>query len=609
MSVSIERRSASRGRLAKVGLIVGFLALLVGVLAARGRPATGYELSLYTQTPTVFWGGVGVAVAAGGLAALGARGRARDGGLVLTGLSILSVAALPIVRGYYFYGAGDSLSHLGWAREIAAGALEPTNLLYPGVHTTTVFVGAVFDVPLTTAMLYVVLVAYMLVFVLFVPLCVQLLDGSRRAVAIGLLGALLFIPINNVSVHPFAHPASQAILFFPFVLYLTLRYVTRRPWAGSAPDSVTAIGVLLAVTTSAVVLIHPQQALNVVVVFVAIVAVQVVYRVWRSGHPITSHRPLYAQTALLVVVFALWAPRFQRVRGSASSTILGLLGQGPTAGEVVTQKSVSIAAIGGNIGALFFKLFFPALVFSLLAAGLMVYVVRGRLDDDRRDANALLVYLTVALVPLFLVFLLLVVSATGDMYFRYQGFIMVPVTVLGAVAVSRALRRAGEREGRSPVRALVAVGFVVLLTLSMVAFHPSPYIYQPTPQVTERQAEGYTATFVHRAPGVEFIGVRGGPRRFVDAAYGTQRARTTLQFPGYEDVLVPGVFNRANYTSAFGDRRYMAVSSTTYAREVGLYDGFRYEQQGFDALDASPGVSRVRTNGGFTLYLIDGRDR
>lgn len=608
----------------KVGLTVGFLALLGAVLLARQAPATGYELSLYRSTPVAVWGCLALAAATGVGVALtvdradrGGPNRLRDAGLVLAGAATLAVVAMPLLRGYFFVGAGDSLSHLGWARELAAGSLAPVNLLYPGVHTTAVFIGAVTGLPLRIALMLVVLGCYTLVFVLFVPLCVRLLDDSRLALAIGVLAALLLAPVNGISVHITAHPASQAILFFPFLLYLVLRYSTR-PWRTrgvggasrpAADDRVTAVGILLALASSAIVLVHPQQALNVVLFFGAIATVQALYRRRSADHPIATHRPLYAQTALVAAAFLLWAPRFPRVRGAVISTVTSVILEGPSAGTVVADKSVSLVAVGGSLLVVFVKLFLPALVLSIVAGGLLFALFTGRLSDERPDGTSLLTYLAAALIPLFAVFLLLVASSAGDMYFRYQGFIMVPVTILGAVGLARAAHALEGKRARTGVRVGLVVLFLLLLPIGAAAFHSSPHVYKPNQHVPESQADGYAAAFEHREPGTEFRGIRGGPRRYVDLAYGTERARTTLEFPGYREGVGEAVFTRANYTELRDEDYYLSVTDAERESETRLYDGFRYGEAGFRALETTPGVNRVRANDGFSLYRIDAADR
>jgi len=69
------------------------------------------------------------------------------------------------------------------------------------------------------------------------------------------------------------------------------------------------------------------------------------------------------------------------------------------------------------------------------------------------------------------------------------------------------------------------------------------------------------------------------------------------------------VFVKANYSDAFEEPRYMAISESTYQREVVLYNGFRYPERGFERLRTSPGVDRVHSNGEYRLYLVGNESR
>lgn len=288
---------------------------------------------------------------------------------------------------------------------------------------------------------------------------------------------------------------------------------------------------------------------------------------------------------------------------------MSVLLRGSTAGTVVAAKSVSLTVIGGNLYGVFFKLFLPALVLSLLAAGLILALATGRLGEERSDATAFLLYLTAPLVPLFGVFLLLLISSSGDMYFRYHGFIMVFVTILGAIALARVVRALESDGTRTGVRFALVATFLLLLPMGAVAYHSSPYVYQPTPHVTEGQMEGYAGAFEHRQAGTPFVGVRGGPRRYVDAAYGTQYATDELAFPGYENGINGSDFRQRDYLQQFEQDHYMVVSDAAYDREVRLYNGFRYDAGGFRALETTPGVNRIRANDEVQQYLINGTER
>jgi len=608
-------------RTTKLALLVGYLAFLVAVLVAHETPARSYELSLYANTPAVTLGGLGLALLVSILVVLATDHRSRgfDAGRLLGASAGLGVLTLPILRGYTFYGSGDSLSHVGWAREIAAGTLSPGNLLYPGIHTLTVAIGSLGDVPLTQANMYVVLFLFPLLYVVFLPLTAAVILGSKRALGIGLLAALLFTPINNISVHAAAHPASQTILFLPFVLYLAFRYVTsgtasasdRESTAGNrtATDGGTSrhlhgygFGVVLALTAVSAVLLHPQQALNIALCFAAITGFQLLMAHRSVPRSIGHHRILHLQTGVFVVAFAAWAPRFERVQGAFGSTIASIIGQGATAGNVVSAKSASVTSIGGSVPILFTKLFLPALVCSLLAFAVVLVGLRNRFGD--RETTTFVRYLTMALVPVSGVFLVVLAAASGDMYFRYQGFIMVPVTILAVVALVRGRDWVGARTTPGTGTTLVLVVLLVLVPVGLVTAHSTPYVYQPTQHVPDSEIAGYANAFEHRAPGVPFTGLRSGPRRFVDLHYGTHQARTTLEFPGYEAGVQPAVFRNASYRETYDQPRYLAVTESSRDLEVALYRGFRYPAEGFQALERTAGVNRIRSNDGFDLYYI-----
>jgi hypothetical protein len=595
--------------LSRLALCAGFVALAVGITFAVRTPSGGYEVDLYRATPLGFWLGVGTALTVATVVALRSPSPQRTGAVatLLAGLAVLSVYALPVLRGYYFYGAGDSLSHLGWTRELAGGSLSAFDLLYPGVHSIALSYGVVGGVRFPVAITVAVLVVFPAVYLLTVPLCVELLTSDPYASRIGLLSALLVLPINNVSVHPVAHPTSQAILFAPFVVYVGLRFAVTRADDGAGGPSgtatVAALTALFAVAAAGIVLVHPQQALNAVGLFLAAVAVQAAVRWRRLDHPIATHRWLVLPTAILVVLFFAWTPRHPRATGATTSVLQSIFLQGATAGDAVGSRSVSLATLGGSLPELFVKLFLPSLLFILLAGGLVAWMLAGHDDDRRRDG--VVAYVVASLVPLGVAFGVFFVSASGDQYFRYLGFIMVSVTLLGATAVVEGAARLREADRDLTAVLAPAVWFLLLAGLALVALHPSPYMYQPSAQVSENHLAGYANSFDHRLEDVRFTGVRSGPRRYVDATYGTDRARFGLEFPGYESAVPEPVFNDATYATYYDNDRYLGITNRDRAREVWLYQGLRYRAAGFRALETTPGVNRVRANQEFQLYYLD----
>jgi peptidoglycan/LPS O-acetylase OafA/YrhL len=467
-----------------------------------------------------------------------------------------------------------------------------------------VFAARVAGVPLALANEYVVLVAAPLAFLLFVPATVRLFVDHPHTTLVGLLAAAAFAPINNISVHPVAHPASQAILLFAFVLYLTLAVAAGALTSRSRSGRGRLVGgsALLALAGASMVFVHPQQGLNLAGFLGGMAALQAVARRTRPEHSIADTRSLLPHTALVGGVFLLWAPQFERVRGALVVTFGSLIEGGGTGAAVVADKSTSLTSVGGSLLEVFLKLFGVAAVLSLLAAAVFLLAAR------RHRRRPLLLLIAAGLVPVGGVFLAVFAAGMGDQYFRYQGFLMVPVTVVGAVGLLWAVQRLSLAGGERAGLTVAVVLMLVLTPAGLVALHSSPYVYKPTQHVTATGIDGHAAAFEHRAPAVPFTGLRGGPRRYVDYHYGTERARERLAFPGYRQGTPPSVFLAANYSAAFGEPRYLVTTEATRVQETELYDGFRYPERGFRALTRTPGIDRVRASDGFWLYYADGGD-
>jgi len=586
----------------KALLAVGFLAFAGAILLAHSRPATGYELSIYRSTPLGFWIGTSLA----GLVALtaaftpSATRRLRATGFALAVAAVMGVFALPIIRGYFFYGGGDSMTHLGWARELDAGTGSPFGFIYPAVHMLSVFLADLSGFELTYTLQFVPLVIFPLISVVFMTLCVRYLTDSRWALPIGIATGLLLVPVNNLSIHLLPHPSSQAVMFLPIVLYLVFRFVNEPSgrFAFSTPT-----GIALGLVCVALVFIHPQESMSLVLLLGAIALVQFVYRRFRPTDRIAHHRPIYAHTLLTLLVFATWLPQHDRPIDRINFVIMQFQDVGTTTGGEAEAQTASLAALGGSIEELFIKLMGVTLLIGLCAAVLIGLNMLGRLSNKAAGRSALITYLTAGLVPLSIVFLIVFVADQGDHYFRFMGFIMVSVTILGATAIAEAASRAQLSISRKTVTTVLILLFGAMLIMQTLVVHPSPYYYQSNNHVTEGSMDGYEIAFEHRAEETLFTSPRSGPRRYVDAYYGRPTAREAMNFPGYRTGVNETAFNE-DLASFYDTDRYLMIRQADRTNEMELYRGLRFSQTGFDQLEAESDIYRLQDNGDATLYLL-----
>lgn len=590
----VESRESSASTLWTVVLGVGFATLSMAVVAAYTHPAASYELSIYRRTPELYWVGLAVAVGTSLLLSLFGPSRRglRGGTFLLAYAGFVSFVALPVVRGYYYLGAGDSLTHLGLVKDLAGGTLAPFEFLYPAVHLTALWTGSLLGVEFTHAIQLVVVVFFAL-FLLFVPLCVRTMVPDGRALLVGLFSAGLFLPINNVSVFRMAYPFGQAVLFFPVVLYVVLRFVR------GGNESRFAFGVTLLLTSTALILVHPQLGLGVVLLLAFSTAFQYLYGRVRPASPVARHRSLAVPTVSTGAFYLLWIRNKPPAR-SLTEAVVNSLQSGLLVGDEVARTSGSAGSVGTSIEVMAFKLFFVSAVFSLLAGALMVLSITGHLRERDRELDVLVKYLTVGIVPLLLLFAVLFVTSIGQLYFRYVGAITAVVTILGAVALAE--RVAAPREPSTGVRTAVAVLFAVLVPLSLLTVYFSPYILRGSGHVTEQRMSGYETAFEHRDDAISYVGIRRGPDREAHAVYGLEKSNDLASFR--RAGRVPADVFDSNLSRHYGRDWYFPVSESSYRVEVGLYDGFRYSERGFRRLQSSPGIDRVQSNGEFHLYLL-----
>ncbi|WP_152436460.1 MFS transporter [Halosimplex carlsbadense] len=573
--------------------------MLVAVVSARTTPATGYELSIYAQTPDAFWVGVGAATAVGLVTSLFARPAAsRVLGLVLGVSSYAAVVGLPLLRGYHYFGRGDGMTHLGWTRGLLVGNNEVFSMFYPGIHTFAIFVGESTGLPLTRSLLYVVF-AFAVVFALFVPMCAWALTGDLRTTAVATFSGFLLLPITNISTQLVPHTTTQTVLFAPVVVYLLVRYLRSDRGGTLVP---TGAGTLLAVALAALVVYHPQQALNFLLMLATICGLQLVARRWISHPSVTEPRRVYAQTGFLAVFWMAWSHGHERFRSGATNAVgeisKALTGGGGVAADTA-QRGGSLTEIGSGLFEIFLKIFSVAGVYSAVTAALLLVALFGRLGGDDDIEPSFHRYMAGALVPVAALFGLYVLGSVSTQAFRHLGFLLVFVTLVGAVGIGRGWRLLSDRLPRAPVGSAVAVFLAVAIVVSALTVFPSPWIYLPSQHVSEQSMSGYETTFEHATVSDGVYSVRGDADRFADAHYARKVPNTP--FGSVNETAM-----RTSLSTYHGTGWYLAVSEADRKREVLAYDQLRYSRESFALVRTQRGVSSVVDNGGFELYYVSG---
>ncbi|WP_144797978.1 DUF6541 family protein [Halorubrum depositum] len=600
LSATDEDRSA-----VSIALLVGSISLFAAVSVAEANPAAGYEVSIYASTPLLFWAGIGVALSAGvaGLI-LGTSWIQWAGGLALTGLSLLSVPALPLIRGYFFYGLGDGLRHLGLARQLFTGDMSFFAEVYPGAYSFSGFLSAFSGVPLEQSMLFVAFTALVL-YAVFIVLCVRTILPRRRAVAIAAVSALMLLPLNHISFHPHFHTFSMTTFLTPILLYVVIKHITDRGTDETIPGRLSSTDLGFAVAAVAVVFYHPQTALNVIIVLGAVVAIQRLSGRYLSDTVLARSPPAYGQLLFLAAVFVLWNFQHDAVFNMSANLLASLNGwilgteQG---GQIVTERVDSAQSVGLSVGELFVKLFIVPAFYVLVAGAVVVTnLFSEALDGGSRTVTTTFSFAGIALGVYS------VAHFVGEMsgyFFRHIGFGMVLVTILAVIGLTMVGDRVDElRPSPSRLVRMVAVaGLAIALVLSILVVFPSPYLSQPTQHVSEQMYTGHETAMEYRAEGAALASTRSAPRQYSKAMGLYLDPRLAWGVP--PEALPSDLRRFRGDDFPTQEFYYYLQVDQDEEQEVIAYGELRYDESDFTGVGETVGVSRVMTNGRVDVYHV-----
>ncbi|WP_049923636.1 hypothetical protein [Halopiger djelfimassiliensis] len=587
-----------------VTFAIGFFAVAVGLLVARANPATSYEASIFTGPPTVVWIGFALALAIAVGTTLACRGRQQAIGIGLGATTVTAIVSLPVVRNYRFIGMGDALTHLGWTRDIVNGALQPHELFYPGVHSIAAVFHFVGGIPIERALLLTV-VALFVPFLVFVPLVVRGVTGDGLAVGCAAIVSWMVLPINNVATHMGVHTNSNALFLVPVVLFAFVAYLRRRATIERLPFGLSPFSVLVYLTGITLLLVHPQQMINVVVLVGTVAGIQFLARRRFDDHPMVAHSTMYTPTIVLGAAFALWAATNERFRNAISGLVEGILSADVGAGAEVGQREASLTEIGGSLGELFVTMFFEAALIGAVV-GLFVLVMWLGWTETDRETSSFVTYLALALVPLggiLLVYLL----GTPTMAFRQIGFIYVVVTILGGIALAHTIGGLSRVITTPGANAVAAVVLGACLVLGLLTVYASPLIYSPSQHVTDEMYSGYESGLDHAVDDRPIAGLGYDPYRYDHGLYGLERDQPLTSAGTASGEVDPEAFEAGNYSGAYhGSQYYFAVTEFDVTREVDVYRQLHYSDASLEALERQPTADKVVSNDEFELYAVDG---
>ena len=600
--------ATSEHRRSKLLVLVSLTLVLAAVwVVMRTPPADGYEISIYDAYPTYFWAFVVGAILVGQVVILrGARRRIHDPYWRVAFAVILIVDVmlllLPEFRGYPLYGRADVLTHIGFAKNIAANGTLPSSNIYPSIHLLLL------SFSYATGMDLISVVG--LVPLAFTPLCIVssylLLRRTFDDTRVILFGLAFVSFLTYQTAHVNASPYAQSALLVPFVLYLA---VTERQ-ARTLRTKVPLVVLLVATVTY-----HPLTSLFLLGIFVVAlltkrVAVTVGADELAVGAGVRDFVSTNA-TAIVFVAFLVWYHHFAGVIFQFQSVFMTLTGAGVGASTLqsysstiqeTTPQLIDLVRIG------LFKYGFDAFVIALAAQYGAVVLYRVWRRDADYDHYQLVFIVSCGLFTAFASVMLvndLIVGFTRPLTFAkmFALFLLGPLFVFLFDRIDHGALRVG-------LRGLLYGALVVVVVLSVFTVYFSPLASQSSHQVSEMDLQGARWMLEHQSGSRNIEEFSFGQTRFADAFYGQQGSWPELRA---KETAPPPHFNYTEHETlgqSYGNDTYLVLTEkgrTVYPAKFPDYRKFwEFTPADFARVERDVSVNQVYTNGEFDVYLVNG---
>jgi len=71
---------------------------------------------------------------------------------------------------------------------------------------------------------------------------------------------------------------------------------------------------------------------------------------------------------------------------------------------------------------------------------------------------------------------------------------------------------------------------------------------------------------------------------------------------------IPDHFDNRTLRTYYEEPVYIPVTEADRVRDPELWNGFRFSDADFEYLETEPGINKVQSNGGYTLYRVEPAD-
>jgi hypothetical protein len=599
-------------RIIKITAVACLLALITALIITGKSPATGYEASIYTATPRIFWGALlfcavcGISIAVHQVYAREhEKGSLWVIGFLLVALAYASLLSLWIIRGYPLWGAGDPLTHLGETQDLIASGHASADNYYPITHLYLAEISSLCGIPPIELDKYIPLI-FGLLYLAFMYVLAKSIISSKGAVILVAVASTMVLYDSSISFTP----NILLNLFLPFALLLLVK---------KSPPGTILWKALFVIVAFMFPTFHPVPSFVLLLVMITawfppkIPAITggkdstYTQGVFRFSFPILLFLVVWAITWFSS--FSIWDTTMSELRilvDEKAASHLMVLGQ-----QVQYAQEYQY-----SVGAQFFKLYGGILVYVILALAAFPLLYK-KAFSGAEGRNLLSLYGPLAAIALaIMVFFLLNIIFSP---LRLMAYVELICTIFAGFTLYKILEKAGVSWSRNYILnklAPVLVIFILIATFASGALqlYPSRYVLMTSYQVTRTEIAGMDWFFHRKDPTKPITGLFEQTQRFAQFLL-TPEERKEQKFVRLEllregENVMPFHFAYDKYPELgewYNRIAYLVIiqqDRVVYQEVYPEMKDIRFTPEDFGRLEQDPSVDKLYNNGGLDIYYV-----
>jgi hypothetical protein len=592
-------------RFFKIILILGFFLIVAMVkILSDTEPASSYEFSIYDAFPWYFWIFLLSAILCGQIVIIGSAITQSKKNYWFFGLCVILVSNvivlfMPKIRGYFIFGDGDVLTHIGYMRDILQTSYIGENQ-YPVDHILGVIIHLSSGLSLSDTT-FIIPPFFSFFFILSMYFVGKTIFPTKfERLILLLLSSILILGEFHVAFTP----NSQAIFFVPLILYLAFKI-----YYGV---NFNKYYILILLISSLLVLYHPLVAIMVILILCLMEIVQYILKKYQTIPKNVNYTYIII---FMLIVFSMWSSYLITMIWAIKPIAYRLLGDQTVVSELQNNFDIisKVALDPIYLITLILTMYGQWILFgilSVLSIGLMLRSLRNQKTELNFYNGFSIVGFVVFLMLSAVIFLMINNFGFGRIFSFAIIFSLLLIPTGVYIFIGNNSQEALLSRQRKIKLVSVILVFFCVTSFSLFNLFNSPIIKEPNVQVPKSNYYGMSTFFAVRDDSFPVFELGPATFRYYDAIFGVSAKRVNIEYED-KDMMPYDHFGYQNKTlSAFfyENSKYLVISdkgSDFYQRMYPEFrNNWRFLPEDFEHLKSDSKVQHIYSNRNLEIFLI-----